>query len=162
MIVSLTRLAALACCPGFLCGLGVLCGLSFAGCLHPNNAPSGEVPLRLSTDSAGYVLSWAAGGAVEIQVGRCTSLCQERSPVDPTSEFSEFVPSPDFTELAWHVRVPAGAAPPLRLFADPAGSTVLVPATMPDLSAGLWAVFVVVESDRGGSVLTQTGVATLN
>ena len=40
--------------------------------------------------------------------------------------------------------------------------TVLVPFTEPTLDDGAWAVFVVLETPRGDTVLVQTGVARLN
>lgn len=135
--------------------------LLLVGCLHENNAPSGEVELRVTSDSEGYVVSWPTGRAVEFQVGRCVDACDERELLDPTSEFSERVPAPEFAELVWHVTVDAGATSPLRVGLTPAGGTVVVPFEEPAIESGTWAVFVVVESPRGGDVLTQTGVALL-
>lgn len=138
-----------------------LAPLALLGCLHGNNAPSGEVEVRVTEDSEGYVVSWPAGRAVEIQVGRCASECDERVLFDPTSEFSELVPDPEFDELVWHVAVDAGAVGPLRVGLTPAGGEVIVPFTEPATESGTWAVYVVVESPRGIEVLTQTGVALL-
>lgn len=136
--------------------------LVLVGCLHGNNAPSGIVELRVSTDAQGTLVSWPAGGAVEVQVGRCSLTCDETAPFDPTSEFSEQVPAPDFAELVWHLSIPEGASPPLRLGLAPAAASELVPFSEPTLGDGAWAVFVVVETPRGERVLTQTGVARLN
>jgi hypothetical protein len=136
--------------------------LPLLGCLHGNNAPSGGVELRVTTDPSGFLVSWPAGGAVEVQVGRCVATCEETEALDPTSEFSERVPAPEFAELSWHVTVPSGAQAPLRLGLTPSGGTVLVPYAEPATDTGAWAVFVVVESMRAQDVFTQTGVARLN
>lgn len=135
--------------------------LLLLGCLHGNNAPSGEVEVRVTRDTEGFVVSWPAGRVVEVQVGRCTAVCDERVLFDPTSEFSELVPEPEFAELTWHVSVPDGALSPLRVGLTPAGGEVIVPFEAPATETGTWAVFVVVESPRGDGVLTQTGVALL-
>ncbi len=135
--------------------------LLLLGCLHGNNAPSGEVEVRVTRDTEGFVVSWPAGRAVEVQVGRCAAVCDERVLIDPTSEFSELVPEPEFADLTWHVTVPDGALSPLRVGLTPAGGTVIVPFEEPATETGTWAVFVVVESPRGDDVLTQTGVALL-
>ena len=145
-----TRRLALVCLP-----------LALLGCLHGNNAPTGEVEVRVTRDTEGFVVSWPAGNAVEVQVGRCASVCDERVLFDPTSEFSELVPEPEFAELTWHVTVADGALPPLRVGLTPAGGTLIVPFTQPATDTGTWAVFVVVASPRGDDVLTQTGVAVL-
>lgn len=138
-----------------------LAPLSLVGCLHGNNAPSGEVEVRVTQDADGYVVSWPAGRAVEIQVGRCADVCDERVLFDPTSEFSELVPEPEFSQLVWHVAVDGGAVGPLRVGLTPTGGEVIVPFEEPATETGTWAVFVVVESPRGDDVLTQTGVALL-
>ena len=136
--------------------------VALVGCSHGNNAPSGAVEVRVTTDATGFLVSWPVGSAVEVQVGRCVATCEETEPSDPTSEFSEQVPAPEFAELTWHVTVPAGATPPLRLGLTPAGGSELVPYSAPETDSGAWAVFVVVESMRADEVFTQTGVARLN
>ncbi|MCA9532112.1 MAG: hypothetical protein KC593_00475 [Myxococcales bacterium] len=140
-----------------------LAPLLLVGCvLDANNAPSRGVEVRVTTDESGFVVSWPAGAAVEVQVGRCSATCAETAPADPSSEFSELIPAPEFAELSWHVSIPAGAAPPLRLGPTPGGGTVLVPFVEPEIDSGAWAVFVVVETPRAQDVLTQVGVARLN
>jgi hypothetical protein len=107
--------------------LALAAPFALLGCLHGNNAPSGEVEVRVTRDTEGFVVSWPAGRAVEVQVGRCATVCDERVLIDPTSEFSELVPEPEFAELTWHVSVPDGALSPLRVGLTPAGGEVIVP-----------------------------------
>ncbi|MCA9578753.1 MAG: hypothetical protein KC668_25160 [Myxococcales bacterium] len=141
---------------------GALLAVALVGCLHGNNAPSGRAELRVRSSPEGFLVSWPMGEVVEVQVGRCAAACQETEPFDPTSEFSEEIPAPEFADLAWHVTIPTGAAAPLRLGVSPPSATVLVPFTEPTLDDGAWAVFVVLETPRGDTVLVQTGVARLN
>ena len=115
---------------------------------------------RFASAGSNYELSWPEGVLVEVRVGVCSAACEERVLADPTSEFSEPVPMPEFDRLLWHARSEAGVTAPLSL-----GSGTLdeiVPYTAPTPSDGVVGVWIVTEQPRGDDVLTRFGAARLS